>query len=329
LDFPALLLDLEPLPVRVLEVFPQRPPLSPKRSGSTLVALASPPERSRLCRNIAASNRGPKPCSASRGLARFHPFAVLPDASTPGEAACRSSPFTFGPGRPVPTRVPPSWFLTTSTVFSAPGPAGLLRPACGLEVRRVADLASLRAPVETGNRRGTRGLSRDCTTLRRVPLASSRTASLQPLPSCRCRRSQCSGSPRRTPTSTSHAVGRSLLRPSTSSRLQGLAPLTSPLSPSSRCRPDALAPPMGFLPFEVLRAPMPSTPRRAEARRRGGNALPRRAAARRRRFRRGQRTGRSLPRFATSPRRVGRAAGVCPERESRRAEARHGPPWGS
>jgi hypothetical protein len=63
-----------------------------------------------------------------------------------------------------PGHVPSAWILTTSTACSAPGPAGLLRPACGRGVRRVLPRRS---------------------TLRRVPLASSRTASLRPLPPCR------------------------------------------------------------------------------------------------------------------------------------------------
>lgn len=76
-------------------------PRSPKRSGSTLVVLAPPSERSRLRRNVAGQDES-RPRSASRGLARFSPFAVLPAASTPGDAGRLRGPSTFGPGRPVP-----------------------------------------------------------------------------------------------------------------------------------------------------------------------------------------------------------------------------------
>jgi hypothetical protein len=106
----------------------------------------------------------------------------------------------FGPGLPIPDRVPSPWSFTTSTVSYAPGPAGLLRPAYGLGVRRVSDLVIPRSlPAEavriahparepdSQNRLGPRGLSRNAVTLRRVPLVSSRAASLRPLPSCRCR----------------------------------------------------------------------------------------------------------------------------------------------
>jgi hypothetical protein len=62
--------------------------------------------------------------------------------------------------------------------------AGLLHPAAGSGVRRVSRSgfqATRRLPA---GRRGPRAADR---TLRRVPLANSRTASLRPLPSCHCR----------------------------------------------------------------------------------------------------------------------------------------------
>jgi hypothetical protein len=65
-----------------------------------------------------------------------------------------------------------------------PGAAGMLHPAAGHEVRRVS-VARRQARPEA-LLRGSR-LSHDAArTLRRIPLASSRTASPRPLPSCRC-----------------------------------------------------------------------------------------------------------------------------------------------
>jgi len=54
---------------------------------------------------------------------------------------------TFGPPVPTASRVPSSWFLTTSTVCSSYGFAGLLHPATSL--RFVAFPASLPVFVET------------------------------------------------------------------------------------------------------------------------------------------------------------------------------------
>jgi hypothetical protein len=91
----------------------------------------------------------------------------------------------FGPVVPRTDLVPPSWFLTTSTACSAQG----LRVCC-------TPLPALRfiAFLTTCPRRFRRSHGRESAipamwahTLRRVPLAGSRTASLRPLPSCRCR----------------------------------------------------------------------------------------------------------------------------------------------
>jgi len=88
-----------------------------------------------------------------------------------------------------PGPVPPSWFLATSTVFSAHRVAGLLRPAANHGVRRVSRWSS---PVPGPARRRCRARDdrpvgpRDAVhTLRRLPLVSSRTVSRRPLPSCR------------------------------------------------------------------------------------------------------------------------------------------------
>jgi len=80
--------------------------------------------------------------------------------------------------------VPPSWFLTTSTVCSARQASGLLRPE--------AERGSLRFPTSPPRRRpkppfvDRRVVPRNAVhTPRRIPLASSRTTSPWPLPSCR------------------------------------------------------------------------------------------------------------------------------------------------
>jgi hypothetical protein len=64
-------------------------------------------------------------------------------ASTPGPDASRrpkpAAPKSHGPtAPPVQHLVPPSWFRTTSTAFSARRTAGLLHPATGPGVRRVS-----------------------------------------------------------------------------------------------------------------------------------------------------------------------------------------------
>jgi len=84
-----------------------------------------------------------------------------------------------------PTRVPPSWFRTTSMVCSVHGSRVCCTPQPVKGSPRFV-LAAL-----PGHPKATRwdGCSpRDAVhTLRRLPLASSRTASLRPLPSCRYR----------------------------------------------------------------------------------------------------------------------------------------------
>jgi hypothetical protein len=92
---------------------------------------------------------------------------------------------------PVQPLVPTSWFRTTSPVSSARRTAGLLHPAAGPGVRRVA-LGPLPPPRHRHRegadrvwRRG-RSVARDASTLRRVPPVPSRTVSPPPvLPPCR------------------------------------------------------------------------------------------------------------------------------------------------
>lgn len=121
-----------------------------------------------------------RPGSASRGLARFAPLRrvtrMRPLPEHRRERRCPS-----GRGFHTPTPVPSTWSLTTSTAFSAPGPAGLLHPASGPEVHRVSHPAR---PSPPKRRWGPAGPPRGAVTLQRVPLVSSRTASLRPLPPC-------------------------------------------------------------------------------------------------------------------------------------------------
>ena len=81
----------------------------------------------------------------------------------------------IGTTLPGVAHVPPAWFLTTSTAFSAHRLAGLLHPAAGPGVRRVSG----RSPPRDGR------------TLRRVPLVDSRATSPWPCASlplpARCR----------------------------------------------------------------------------------------------------------------------------------------------
>jgi hypothetical protein len=110
-------------------------------------------------------------------------FVVCPSADMPSARQLREAEASVGPTVPPASRVPPSWFCTTSTVCSAQRVAGLLHPAAsqGFAAFRVCRLQ--RRPRAT---RGGLNSPRDAVhTLRRVSLVSSRTASLRPLPSWR------------------------------------------------------------------------------------------------------------------------------------------------
>jgi hypothetical protein len=109
----------------------------------------------------------------------FHPSAVRPSARPLPEAEA-----SFGP------TVPPVESRSALVVshhldgFLRAGAAGLLHPAAGSGVRRVSCFRHPRAPE--GGLDGRRIPRAAGHTLRRVPLISSRTASLRPLPSCLC-----------------------------------------------------------------------------------------------------------------------------------------------
>jgi hypothetical protein len=112
-----------------------------------------------------------------RFILKCAPLPFVPCASSLG------SKLPDGSSLPQLEHGPPSWFRTTSTVYSAQRLAGLLRPATGSGVRYVSMVGK---PVDN------RSYLQDCQpsprnavhTLRRIPLVCSRTASLQPLPSC-------------------------------------------------------------------------------------------------------------------------------------------------
>ena len=78
---------------------------------------------------------------------------------------------------------PSSWFHTTSTVYSAQRPAGLLRPASGSGVRYVS--MSCRPPECRSTLMDERYMSpQRFSHPSKNSLVSSRSTSLQPLPSC-------------------------------------------------------------------------------------------------------------------------------------------------
>jgi hypothetical protein len=160
------------------------PPGEP--GGSTLVALASPSERSRLVESVA-----PEPRSRSDS-----PLVALPAcAPSPFDRrcvhsrrrTCRSRDVAIGSGFQARHPVPSSWFRTTSTAYSAPWPRVCCTPLPALGFVALP-VARVRLPLGSEDPRGRRpsALSRDADTLRRVPLVSSRAASLRSLPSCRC-----------------------------------------------------------------------------------------------------------------------------------------------
>jgi hypothetical protein len=90
----------------------------------------------------------------------------------------------FGPTVPLPGHVPPSWFLTTLTAYSARRAMGLLHPTPG---QGFTTFHASQHPTCTRRLRWCpAGTPRSAVhTLRSLSLVSSRTASLQPLPSCR------------------------------------------------------------------------------------------------------------------------------------------------
>jgi hypothetical protein len=162
---------------------------------STLVAFASPSERSRHRRSLLA------PTSRRRGPPGSSPDLVPPLVTLLAFAPLRRYHLV----RPLPTQrrrsrsAPSSRGFHASTSRSARVVShhldGLLRTrACGSVAPRFRPWGSSRfrprAPPRTSEEvaRDPRGFPRDAVvTLQRVPLTSSRSASLRPLPPCRYR----------------------------------------------------------------------------------------------------------------------------------------------
>jgi len=135
-------------------------------------------------------------------------------------------------------RVPSSWFLTTSTAFSAREVPGLLHPGTGRGSRRfrcadtaAAPLTEVSVTAEPPNALSRRALR----TPRRSPPAGSRIASLRPLPP-RCCASRPDSCRNRFQSSDPHPRG--VAPPSGVVRDQVVADRTAP-SPS-----------MGFVPLQ-------------------------------------------------------------------------------
>jgi len=115
---PHSLHGLRSLPTGDLRGFPVSAACQGRSLGMTaLVNLASPSKRSR---------KRWKRLSADPPLMGF---VVCPSADMPSARPLREAEASVGPTVPPASRVPPSWFCTTSTVCSAQRVAGLLRPA--------------------------------------------------------------------------------------------------------------------------------------------------------------------------------------------------------
>jgi hypothetical protein len=158
---------------------------SPSPSMSTFVIFSSPSERSRLCRN---SSRPPKrSVSSSLGIRPLSgPSAVRPPMRPLPEACA-----PIGPTVRIVGRVPPSGFLTPSAACSA----SALRVCCA-PLPAMGSVAFPGARPTISVEMGTNlPFPAPRYTLRRVPLVSSRAASLRSLPPCRCRPSSRSHPP--------------------------------------------------------------------------------------------------------------------------------------
>jgi hypothetical protein len=105
-----------------------------------------------------------------------------------------------------PGHVPPSWFLTTSTVYSARQAPGLLHP----EAKRGSLRFTVRSPPGYQPKpvpRGSRPTPRNAVhTPQRIPLAGSRSTSPWPLPSCRSDAHPTALAPKRSSRPTARAA---------------------------------------------------------------------------------------------------------------------------
>lgn len=142
MDFPAFPHDLGPLPDRIPGDSRVRPRVLPKQRDSTLVTLTSSSERSRLRWNL---TRGP-----TRRWDRFLlSWPCPPGTPSPVDShRVHSDPraanglVLSGRGFHTPTSRSARVVSHHLDGFLRDGPAGLLRPAAGHEVRRVSGLAA-------------------------------------------------------------------------------------------------------------------------------------------------------------------------------------------
>jgi len=177
------LLTFKPFPARASRGFPSCPPSAAEaldRQPSWPSSLLQSARQS-----AETSSRGPLLSWDSSValplvyLTRVHSRGPRP----PSDRRCQA-----------PIHVPPSWFRTTSMVFSARE----LRVCCTPQPTKGSPRFMLAvAPLHPKAARHAGDTPRDAVhTLRRLPLASSRTASLRPLPSCRYRPAQRGSRPR-------------------------------------------------------------------------------------------------------------------------------------
>jgi hypothetical protein len=151
----------------------------PARPGGSLMVLRP------VFRALVTSAGTPRSCRSSfELLLSWDSPTYRPSADRPSARPLPEAEASFGSTVPPVVLVPPSWFLTTSAAFSAQGlqVCCALLPAVGFDA---LPAPASRPPEGTlQDRRVSRAAFH---TLRRVPLVSSRTASLRPLPSCHYR----------------------------------------------------------------------------------------------------------------------------------------------
>lgn len=203
LAFPAVLLGLRPLPAwpsrssRIRRLVGGKPPRIDHR------ALWSPLQRAHssagaprnLRRPVCKQTEWPQPWAPPLlGFVYLAPLhrnnhPRIHSPRDPGKSRrrnaliCRERPRVRADGATRRHQVPPAWFLTTSTAFSA----RRLRVCCAsLPAMGFTAFPVPRARSPKGVRVGVGRSPQWVHTLRRVPLVNSRAASLRPLPSCRC-----------------------------------------------------------------------------------------------------------------------------------------------